>query len=135
MEMRRVLKLFLASPTDSDQLKDLLQQLLSVDTKLNVRMLPAVLWTVQPFLNETELGAAVNASLKVITRPGGLTPEEAAAALILMRNLQTPDKSLLKSIEHQMNRLQQKHPEAFQSILPASRKGFRPRKSAKKLSE
>lgn len=117
------------------QLKELLHQLLNAETELDVRMLPAVLWTVQPLLNETELGAAVDATLKVIARPGVLTPEEAAAALILMRNLQTPDKSLLKSIERQMNRLQDKHPEAFQAILPVSRKGFRPRKPPKKPSE
>lgn len=119
----------------SIQLKELLQKLLNIDPEFDVRMLPAVLWTVQPFLDEAELGAAVDSSLKLIARPGLLTPEEAAAALILMRNLKTPDKSLLKSIERQMDRLQRKHPEAFQSILPERRKGFRPKKPPKKLSE
>jgi len=79
------------------QLKELLQKLLHLDPEFDVRMLPAVLWTVQPFLDETELAAAVDSSLKVIARPGLLTPEEAAATLILMRNLKTPDTNLLRS--------------------------------------
>lgn len=102
--------------------KSILRELIDAESHENTYMAVILIGTIRRFLSKDEVEEYISGVLEGLSK---LKSPEQQARILLLMGLIEEDKSIMKLIKRQTNRLQKKAPDVFKALLPAKRKGFR----------
>ena len=102
-------------------IKNIFKQLITSKSPDEIYKAVALFWSMHRFLKPDEVKENIDAILDGIM---GFPANEQARTLLLMTLIEE-DKEIRKLIRRQIGKLKKKSPEAFKTLLPAKRKGFR----------
>ena len=102
--------------------KTILRELIDSKSPDDTYKAVILIGTIRRFLSIDEVEAYIN---EVLERLSKLESPEKQARILLLMELIEEEKSMMKLIKRQTNRLQKRAPQVFKALLPAKRKGFR----------
>ncbi len=101
--------------------KIILEHLVTQDSKDDLYIAVILLWSLRRFMEPDEVETNINAILDKLAN----LPKPEQVRLLLLMTLIEEDKKIYRLIRRQLGKLKKSAPAAFESLLPAKRKGFR----------